>query len=83
MDKADVPLVYRYEGDRPKPRQVRMGACKYCGSDEPMLIFWRMKTTSEIRENARGGLEVSAAWWPWARCENCRHESEGQITHTP
>ncbi len=80
QDEVATPPVYPYDGARPDPGWAYMGACRHCGSEKPMLIFWRMKTTSEIRENARGGLEVSAAWWPWARCENCHHESEGQVT---
>lgn len=67
---------------QPEPMKVLLGACRYCGSEEAFTVTWRLKTAGPPR--CAGPMltpQVEAYWWPWARCEHCGHESEGEITH--
>ncbi len=78
-----VPLVTPADDGAPgpKPRWVYMGACRYCGSEKPMQIFWRLKAVG-VDGLSGSQLKISAVWWPWAECESCGHQSEGKVTHS-
>ena len=81
-ERGTVPLVYPAGTEKPEPRWIYMGGCKYCGSLKPFKVFWKLKAFGPIEYGGPGGTQPRAAvqWWPYAMCESCEHVSEGQVT---
>jgi hypothetical protein len=50
-----------------------------CGVTGPVTVTYKLTVKPLGSYSLSGGqLKASAYWWPWARCENCGHESEGR-----
>lgn len=82
-DPKQVTRVYPPTIDAPEDRWVYMGACKYCGSEKPFKLYWRLKYTGPAGTAGLFNTQplINAVWWPWAMCETCGHRSQGKFTH--
>lgn len=52
--------------------------CKYCGSDD-IVVEWKLRAKPIGSYSIAGAQpKVVAEKWPYATCQGCGHESEGE-----